>query len=56
MLLEPLSMELVAVGPPSFEIFLVRTDLKNRSHRRRQTVRTQFSEDDVASFDLLGCW
>jgi hypothetical protein len=28
----------------------VRTDLKNRSHKRCQTVRTQFSKNDVAVF------
>jgi hypothetical protein len=52
-LLEPLSVELAAVEISSLEIFFVRTDLKNRSHRRRQTVRTQFSKDDVEASDSL---
>jgi hypothetical protein len=33
----------------NFDFLVVRTNLHNRSHRRRQTVRTQFFEDDVAS-------
>jgi hypothetical protein len=29
---------------------------KSISHRRRQTVRTQFSKDDVESSDSSGYW
>jgi hypothetical protein len=55
--LEPLSAELVVAGISSSEFFsFVRKDLKNRSHRRRQTVKTQFSKDDVEDYDLLVCW
>jgi hypothetical protein len=52
-LLEPLSVELVAVEISSLEISFVRTDLKNRFHRRRQTVKTQFPKDDVETSDPL---
>jgi hypothetical protein len=53
-LLEPLSVEPAAAEISSFRnFFFVRTDLKNRSHRRRQTVRTQFSKDDVEASDPL---
>jgi hypothetical protein len=55
-LLEPLSEELAVAEISSLEqffFFFVRTDLKNRSHRRRQTVRTQFSKDDVDASDSL---
>jgi hypothetical protein len=50
-------VELVAVETSSFGTFLfVRKDLKNCFPQTGQTVRTQFSKDDVESSDLLGYW